>query len=74
MRWTHVLLMHLVALATSHELFLVRGDRHDQRYPGLLVSVMTDLRVLPFERQGGLINAVVVYPVVTTRKYRENAQ
>ena len=45
MRWTHVLLMHLVTLATSHVLFPALSERHDQRYPGLLVSVMTNLIV-----------------------------
>ena len=46
MRWTHVLLMHLVAFATSHVLIPFLSDRYDQRYTGLLVSAMTDLRVL----------------------------
>ena len=53
MRWTYVLLMHLVALATSHVLLPVLGVRHDQRYPGLLVSVMTDLRV--FSRLSSMV-------------------
>ena len=47
-------LLHLVTFATSHVLFPVLGDRQHQHYPGLLVSLMTDLRVVSFEQQGGL--------------------
>ena len=45
MRWNHLRLLHLITLATSHVLFPVLGDQQHQHYPGLLVSLMTDLRV-----------------------------
>ena len=44
MRWTHVLLKHLVAFATSHVFLAVLGERHGERYGGLPISVVTDLR------------------------------
>jgi len=74
MRWTHALLIHLVTFATSHVLLYDPGDQQDQRFLGLVFCNDRFESFLPFEKHGGLINTVIVCPVVTTRKYIENAQ
>ena len=53
MRWTHVLLMHLVTFATSRVLLPDPGDRQDQRFLGLVFSVMTDSSV--FSRLSSMV-------------------
>ena len=50
---THVRLIHLVTLATSYVLFPLLVDLQPQRYPGLLVSVMIDLRVFRLSSRVG---------------------
>ena len=53
MRWIHVLLMHLVTFATSRVLLPDPGDRQDQRFLGLVFSVMTDSSV--FSRLSSMV-------------------
>ena len=53
MRWTHVLLMHLVTFANIRVLLPDPGDRQDQRFLGLVFSVMTDWSV--FSRLSSMV-------------------
>ena len=54
--------IQLAAFVTSHVFLTVLGKRNSQRYRGLTISVVTDMRAFSRQQQGGLINTIFVCP------------